>query len=100
VNEAARIGRKAPANAACIDLDQGGAGTAAPFCGMFVQSDGIFDPTHCPACRRPMVRVRMIRRTFQDDMEVWECRECGTSIAQTVNVAKLARHQPGSIHVH
>ena len=38
-----------------------------------------------------MSRVRMIWRAFQDDMEVWECRECGASIAQTVNTARLAR---------
>ena len=48
------------------------------------------DPTHCPACRWPMMRVRVISRSFQDDMEVWECRSCGASIAQTVDAAKLA----------
>ena len=81
-----------------IDLDQGGTGAAAPKCDMFIQSDDILDPTHCPACGRRMKRVRMIWRAFQDDMEVWECRDCGASIAQTVNVAKLARILPGSIH--
>jgi ribosomal protein L37AE/L43A len=38
-----------------------------------------------------MARVRMIRRAFQDDMEVWECRECGASVAQIVDTARLAR---------
>lgn len=45
-----------------------------------------------------MKRVSTICRSFQDDMEVWECRMCGASIAQTVNVAKLARQLPGSVH--
>jgi hypothetical protein len=45
-----------------------------------------------------MKRVRKISRSFQDDMDVWECRKCGASIAQTVNVAKLARQLPGSVH--
>jgi ribosomal protein L37AE/L43A len=65
---------------------------------MLSQSREKFDPTHCPACRRPMKRVRMIWRSFQDDMEVWECRTCGASIAQTVDAAKLAWQQPGSVH--
>lgn len=55
-------------------------------------------PTYCPSCQRPMKRVSTICRSFQDDMEVWECRMCGASIAQTVNVAKLARQLPGSVH--
>jgi len=45
-----------------------------------------------------MKRVSTISRSFQDDMEVWECRMCGASIAQTVNVAKLAQQLPGSLH--
>jgi hypothetical protein len=45
-----------------------------------------------------MQRVRMIRRSFQDDMEVWECRICGASIAQTVDAAKLAQQHPGPAH--
>jgi predicted nucleic acid-binding Zn ribbon protein len=55
-------------------------------------------PTCCPACQRPMKRVRTICRSFQDDMEVWECRMCGASVAQTVNAAKLAHQLPGSVH--
>jgi predicted nucleic acid-binding Zn ribbon protein len=55
-------------------------------------------PTYCPSCQRPMKRVRMICRSFQDDMEVWECRMCGASVAQTVNAAKLAHQLPGSVH--
>jgi ribosomal protein L37AE/L43A len=55
-------------------------------------------PTPCPACQQSMQRVRMIRRSFQDDMEVWECRICGASIAQTVDAAKLARQHPGPAH--
>ncbi len=55
-------------------------------------------PTYCPACQRPMKRVRTICRSFQDDMDVWECRMCGASIAQTVNVAKLTQQLPGSVH--
>jgi predicted nucleic acid-binding Zn ribbon protein len=55
-------------------------------------------PTYCPACQRPMTRVRTICRSFQDDMDVWECRMCGASIAQTVNAAKLAHQLPGSVH--
>jgi ribosomal protein L37AE/L43A len=55
-------------------------------------------PTCCPACERPMKRVRTICRSFQDDMEVWECRVCGASVAQTVNAAKLAQQLPGSVH--
>jgi hypothetical protein len=31
-------------------------------------------------------------------MEMWECRMGGASIAQTVNVAKLAQQLPGSVH--
>jgi hypothetical protein len=58
----------------------------------------IFDPAHCPICERPMARIRMIRRSFQDNMEVFECRVCGASIAQTVNAAKLAQQLPGSAH--
>jgi predicted nucleic acid-binding Zn ribbon protein len=61
------------------------------------RSDSLL-PTYCPACQRPMKRVRTICRSFQDDMEVWECSMCGASIAQTVNVAKLARQLPGSAH--
>ena len=45
-----------------------------------------------------MARVRMIWRSFQDDMEVFECRVCGASIVQTVNAAKLAQQLPGSAH--
>jgi ribosomal protein L37AE/L43A len=45
-----------------------------------------------------MKRVRTICRSFQDDMEVWECRKCGASIAQTVNAGKLAQQLPGSGH--
>jgi hypothetical protein len=45
-----------------------------------------------------MNRVRTICRGFQDDMEAWECRMCGASIAQTVNMAKLAQQLPGSVH--
>jgi Zn ribbon nucleic-acid-binding protein len=55
-------------------------------------------PTDCPACQRPMKRVRMIWRSYQDDMEEWECRTCGASVAQTVNAAKLAQQLPGSVH--
>ncbi len=47
-----------------------------------------------------MTRVRTIWRSYQDDMEEWECRICGTSIAQTVNAAKLARQLPGSVHLN
>jgi hypothetical protein len=54
-------------------------------------------PTCCPACQQSMQRVRMIRRSFQDDLEVWQCM-CGASIAQTVNVAKLAQQVPGSVY--
>jgi hypothetical protein len=45
-----------------------------------------------------MKRVRTICRSFQDDMEVWECRMCGASVAQTVNAAKLTHQPPGSVH--
>jgi ribosomal protein L37AE/L43A len=55
-------------------------------------------PTDCPACQRPMKRVRTICRSFQDDMDVWECCMCGASVAQTVNAAKLAQQLPGSVH--
>jgi hypothetical protein len=58
------------------------------------------DPTCCPLCEQPMARVRMIWRSFQDDMEVFECRVCGASIAQTVNAAKLAQQLPGSAHLN
>jgi RNase P subunit RPR2 len=58
------------------------------------------DRAYCPACQWPMRRVRMIRRRFQDDMAVWECRMCGASIAQTVNAAKLSHQLPGSVHVN
>jgi predicted nucleic acid-binding Zn ribbon protein len=54
--------------------------------------------TNCPACQRRMKRVRTICRSFQDDMDVWECRVCGASVAQTVNAAKLAQQLPGSVH--
>jgi hypothetical protein len=54
--------------------------------------------TCCPACQQPMQRVRMIRRSFQDDMEVWDCGLCGAAITQTVNAAKLARAHPRSVH--
>jgi Zn ribbon nucleic-acid-binding protein len=50
-----------------------------------------FDPARCPVCERTMSRVRMIWRAFQDDMEVWECGECGASVAQIVDTARLAR---------
>jgi ribosomal protein L37AE/L43A len=62
------------------------------------QARDLLIPTWCPACQQPMRRVRMIRRSFQDDMNVWECRMCGASIAQTVDAAKLARVHPGSVH--
>ena len=42
-----------------------------------------------------MQRVRTICRSFQDDMDVWECRVCGASVAQTQNAAKLAQQLPG-----
>jgi hypothetical protein len=45
-----------------------------------------------------MKRVRTICRSFQDDMDVWECHMCGASVAQTQNAAKLARQLPGSVH--
>jgi hypothetical protein len=47
-----------------------------------------------------MRHVRVIRRRFQDDMAVWECRVCGASITQTVDAAKLTRQSPGSVHVN
>jgi hypothetical protein len=57
-------------------------------------------PTFCPACEQPMRRIRMICRSYQDDMEVWECRTCGASMTQTVNAARLAQQLPGSVHVN
>ena len=45
-----------------------------------------------------MQRLHTIARSFQDDMDVWECRTCGASMTQTVNAAKLVQQQPGSIH--
>ena len=45
-----------------------------------------------------MERLRTIARSFQDDMNVWECRTCGASMTQTVNAAKLSQQLPGSIH--
>jgi len=45
-----------------------------------------------------MQRVRTICRSFQDDMDVWECGTCGASIAQTQTAAKPAQQLPGSFH--
>jgi hypothetical protein len=47
-----------------------------------------------------MARIRTIPRAFQDDLTVWECRRCGASVTQTVNVTKLSRQLPGSSHCH
>ena len=35
----------------------------------------------CPACTRPMAHVRTIRRAFQDDLRVLECRACSVSVS-------------------
>jgi hypothetical protein len=43
-----------------------------------------FNPTICPNCGRPMVRVRTIWRSFQADLEVLECRPCNLSLTQAV----------------
>jgi hypothetical protein len=51
----------------------------------------------CPICDKLMVRMRTVWRTFQDDMDVWECRDCGVSLSQTVNAEKLADRPPGSM---
>jgi predicted nucleic acid-binding Zn ribbon protein len=71
---------------------------ACHFAQMAHQTRDSLVPTYCPACQRPMKRIRTICRSFQDDMEVWECRMCGASVAQTVNAAKLTHQQPGSVH--
>ena len=71
---------------------------ALHFAAMARQTSDSYLPTCCPACQRPMQRLRTICRSFQDDMDVWECRMCGASIAQTVDAAKLARQLPGSVH--
>ena len=47
-----------------------------------------------------MERLRTIARSFQDDMDVWECRTCGASMTQTVNAAKLVPQLPGSLHLN
>jgi ribosomal protein L37AE/L43A len=67
---------------------------------MLIDTPDMVDPAHCPVCERAMSRVRMIRRAFQDDMEVWECRECGASIAQIVNAARLARQAAPSLRLN
>jgi ribosomal protein L37AE/L43A len=64
---------------------------------MLIDTPDLVDPARCPVCEGAMLRVRMIRRAFQDDMEVWECRECGASVAQIVNAARLARHVTPSL---
>jgi hypothetical protein len=65
---------------------------------------GLGDPARCPICGRRTKRVHTIARTFQDDLEVWKCRSCGTSVTQTVNLAKhLAKREQqarGSTHLN
>jgi hypothetical protein len=65
---------------------------------------GLGDLARCPICDRRTKRVRTIARTFQDDLEVWKCRSCGTSVTQTVNLAKhLAKREQqarGSTHLN
>jgi hypothetical protein len=39
----------------------------------------------CPACARSMIRVRTIWRTFQDDLQVFECRACNVSVSARVS---------------
>jgi hypothetical protein len=39
----------------------------------------------CPACARPMTRVRTIWRTVQDDLQVFECRACNVSVSAKVS---------------
>ncbi len=59
-----------------------------------------YDPRHCHMCGHPTELVRVIPRTFQDDLEVWECSSCGASVTQIVNLAKLARQTVASTHLN
>jgi hypothetical protein len=61
---------------------------------------GLSDPARCPFCGRRTKRMRTIARTFQDDLEVWKCRSCGTSVMQTVNLAKRVQQVRGSTHLN
>ncbi len=59
-----------------------------------------YDPRRCQMCGHPTELVRVIRRTFQDDLEVWECRSCGASVTQIVNLAKLGRQTGASTYLN
>jgi ribosomal protein L37AE/L43A len=72
-------------------------------CSMFeadVHRHDPYDPTRCQVCGRTTRRVRTIARTFQDDLEVWECLSCGASVTQTANLAKLVQEARGSVHLN
>ncbi len=54
----------------------------------------------CPACRQPMAPVRTIWRAFQDDLEVWDCKACGASVAQTAQAAQMLLRYPDSARLN
>ena len=59
-----------------------------------------FDSTCCAVCAQPMRRVRTIWRAFQDDLEHWECSDCGVSVTQTVRASKMTPADPVSRLAH
>jgi len=44
-----------------------------------------------------MAPVRTIWRAFQDDLEVFDCRSCGASVAQTAKAAQMLLRCPESL---
>jgi uncharacterized Zn finger protein len=51
----------------------------------------------CPICDKLMTRTHVVLRTLQDDLDVWECTDCGVSLSQTVKIEKLGDRPPGSL---
>jgi RNase P subunit RPR2 len=69
-------------------------------CDMIKTARDTFNSTICPSCGTPLVRVGLIWRAFQDDLEVWQCRSCGTKVRQTAKASKLPPQEPASFLAH
>jgi hypothetical protein len=52
----------------------------------------------CPACGRPMTRVRTIWRGLAPSSEVLECRQCGVTVTQMTQNDAGAGQPPEHLH--
>jgi hypothetical protein len=49
------------------------------------------DAEHCPNCGQPLAFTMTIRRAFDEDADVFQCRPCGVSLTKP---AKQSRPRP------